>query len=100
MEAAARGTSDIKRMYQINIAQATEVNSGLYGAVTLEGLVGYSGLAANSIKPVTKTLVMDLLANGWPAALDKAEGLAIVNDSTIFIGNDNDFGANSTLIMA
>ena len=96
LEAAARGTSDIKRMYQINIAQATEVNSGLYGAVTLEGLVGYSGLAANSIKPVTKTLVMDLLANGWPAALDKAEGLAIVNDSTIFIGNDNDFGANST----
>lgn len=96
LEAAARGTSDVKRMYQINIAQATPVNSGLYGAVTLEGLVGYGGLAANNIKPVTKTLVMDLLANGWPAVLDKAEGLAIVNDSTIFIGNDNDFGANST----
>ena len=96
LEAAARGTSDVKRLYQINIAQATAVNSGLYGAVTLEGLVGYSGLAANNIKPVTKTLVMDLLANGWPVVLDKAEGLAIVNDSTIFIGNDNDFGANST----
>lgn len=96
LEATARGTSDVKRMYQINIAQATPVNSGLYGAVTLEGLVGYGGLAANNIKPVTKTLVMDLLANGWPAVLDKAEGLAIVNDSTIFIGNDNDFGANST----
>lgn len=96
LEAAARGTSDIKRMYQINIAQATAVHSGLYGGVTLEALVGMNGLTANNIKPVTKTLVMDLLANGWPAALDKAEGLAIINDSTIYIGNDNDFGGNST----
>lgn len=96
LEAAARGTSDIKRLYQINIAQATPVTSGLYGGVTLEALVGINGLTANNIKPVTKTLVMDLLANGWPAVLDKAEGLAIINDSTIVIGNDNDFGGNSS----
>lgn len=35
---------------------------------------------------------MDLQAHGWPVSLEKAEGLAIVNDSTLFIGNDNDFG--------
>lgn len=97
LEAAARGTSDIKRLYQININQATAVHSGLYGSLTLEGLVDTTGLANNGIKPVTKTLVMDLLASGWPAALDKAEGLAIINDSTIAIGNDNDFGQTSPL---
>lgn len=92
LEAAARGTTDIKRLYQININQATSVNSGLYGGLTLEALVDSAGLAAKGIKTVTKTLVMDLLANGWPAVLDKAEGLAIINDSTIAICNDNDFG--------
>ena len=95
LDAAARGTSDIKRMYMININQATAVNSGLYGGLTVEALADSTGLANNGIKPVTKTLVMDLLASGWPAALDKAEGLAIINDSTIAIGNDNDFGQSS-----
>lgn len=95
LDAAARGTSDFKRMYMININQATAVNSGLYGGLTVEALADSTGLANNGIKPVTKTLVMDLLASGWPAALDKAEGLAIINDSTIAIGNDNDFGQTS-----
>lgn len=97
LESAARGASDIKRLYRININQATSVTSGLYGSLTLEGLIDSTGLANNGIKAVTKTLVMDLLASGWPATLDKAEGLAIINDSTIAIGNDNDFGQKSTL---
>jgi len=92
LEAALRGTTDIKRMYKINISAATPVHSGLYSGVTLEALVDAAGLGINGIVPVTKMLVMDLLASGWPAALDKAEGLAIINDSTIAIGNDNDYG--------
>lgn len=95
LEAALRGTSDYKRLYKISLNGATVVNSGLYGTATLEGLVDSAGLAGKSITPVKKTLVMDLLANGWPAALDKAEGLAILNDSTIFICNDNDYGQSS-----
>lgn len=97
LEAAARGTSDIKRLYMININRATAVHSGLYtsGSKTLEALIDSAGLAANAITPVRKTLVMDLLANGWTPAYDKAEGLAIINDSTIAICNDNDFGASS-----
>jgi len=98
LDAAARGTSDIKRLYTININQATVVNSGLYGGTTtVEGLIDSAGLAAYGIKAVKKTLVMDLLANGWPAALDKAEGIAILNDSTIAISNDNDFGQTCPL---
>ena len=98
LDAAARGTTDIKRLYTININQATVVNSGLYGGTTtVEGLADSTGLAAFGIRAVRKTLTMDLLASGWPAALDKAEGLAIINDSTIAIGNDNDFGQTCPL---
>lgn len=92
IEAGLRGSSDIKKIYKINIAAATAVHAGLYGTKTLEALVDSAGLANNGIVPVKKTLFLDLLANGWPAELDKAEGLAILNDSTIAVGNDNDYG--------
>ncbi len=95
LEAALRGTRDIKRVYKINITTATPVTSGLYGGSTLEALVDSTGLATNSIIPVKKTLVADLLALGWNPTLDKAEGLTIINDSTIAICNDNDYGQTS-----
>ncbi len=91
LEAAARGTTDIKRMYLINIAAATPVHSGLYGTQTLEALVDSVGMASKGLVAVRKTLFMDLLANGWPSSYDKAEGLSIINDSTIAICNDNDY---------
>ena len=97
LEAALRGTTDIKRMYRIELNGATPVTSALYNGLTLEALVDTTGLSAQGIKPVKKTLVMDLLANGWPSVLDKAEGLAILNDSTIAITNDNDYGQSSPL---
>src|SRR6478735_8500100 len=95
--AAARGTSDFKRVYKIDITGATPVTSGLYSGVTLEQLVDATGLTANSITPVGKTLFVDLLTHNWPSVLDKAEGLAIINDSTIAICNDNDFGQTCPL---
>ena len=95
LEAAARGTSDTKKIYKININGATAVSAGLYSGKTVEGLVDAAGLSANSITPVKKTLFFDLLANGWPSELDKAEGLAIINDSTIAVCNDNDYGQSA-----
>ncbi len=92
IEAATRGTSIKKNIYLINIGQATPVTSDLYNGMTVEALADSAGLAAQGIKAVQKTLFMDLTANGWPDALDKSEGLAIINDSTIAVGNDNDFG--------
>ncbi len=92
IEAAARGTSDIKKIYKINISGATAITAATYSGQTLEALATTSNLAANNIVPVSKTLFMDLLTNGWPTVLDKAEGLAILNDSTIALCNDNDFG--------
>lgn len=96
VEAAARGNTNIKKIYKINIVGATAITSAdTYSGSTVEALVDAAGLSANSITPVAKTLFMDLMANGWPAELDKAEGLAIVNDSTIAICNDNDYGQMS-----
>lgn len=95
IEAAIRGTSDYRRVYKISLNGATPVTSGLYGGNTLEALVDSTGLAGQSITPVRKSLFMNLLANGWPVALDKAEGIAILNDSTVFLCNDNDYGQSS-----
>ena len=92
VEAGLRGTTDRKFIYKVNISQATPVTSGLYSTKTLEALVDEAGLTANNIVPVKKTLFMDLLANSWPSVLEKAEGIAIINDSTIALTNDNDFG--------
>jgi secreted PhoX family phosphatase len=92
IEAALRGTGDKKNIHWISINGATAVNSGLYGGKTLEALVDSAGLASQGIKPVKKKLFMDLNAYGWDPNLDKPEGLAIINDSTIAVGNDNDFG--------
>ena len=93
LEAALRGTKDVRRLYKITLNGATQVTGGaVYGGKTLEALVDETGLTANGIIPMKKTLVMDLLANGWPVELEKAEGLAIINDSTIAIANDNDYG--------
>jgi hypothetical protein len=92
LEAAIRGKSNFQRLYKIDMSNATNVNSGLYNGVTLEALANQAGLNSNSIIPVTKTFLMELKSKGWPVELDKAEGLAIINDSTIAIGNDNDYG--------
>ena len=95
IEAATRGTTDLKYIYKINISGATAVTSHLYSGTSVEGLINAGGLSANGITPVSKTLFLDLKANSWPAALDKSEGLAIINDSTIVVGNDNDYGQSS-----
>lgn len=92
IEVGIRGTTDSKKVYKIDISGATPVTSALYDGKSLEALVDGAGLDANGIVPVGRTLFLDLVANGWPAALDKAEGLAIVNDSTIVLCNDNDYG--------
>ncbi len=95
IEAGARGTTDRKKIYKLDITGATPVTSALYSGKTVEGLVDSTGLFANNIIPVKKKLVIDLLANGWTPSLDKSEGLAIINDSTLAVCNDNDYGQSS-----
>ena len=98
IEQAARGAQNVKKMYTIDISTATPVLNGLSyssNTKTLEELENPVNLAANGITPVNKTLLFDLQATGWPTALDKAEGIAIIDANTIAICNDNDYGQTS-----
>lgn len=95
IEAGLRGATDRKNIYTININKATAITAALYGGKTLEELSDSAGLASQGIVPVKKKLFMNMLNNGWPNSLEKAEGLAILNDSTIAICNDNDYGQSS-----
>ncbi|MCF0069119.1 esterase-like activity of phytase family protein [Dyadobacter sp. CY261] len=90
----------IKKVYKVDIGNATDitdpangVNGKLFGGLTVEQLKTAANLTANGIKPVTKTLVADLMTD-IPTLYphDKAEGIAIINSTTIAISNDDDFG--------
>jgi 2',3'-cyclic-nucleotide 2'-phosphodiesterase (5'-nucleotidase family) len=94
----------LKRIYKINIAEATDVsdpadgpNGLLIGGKTLEQLSN-TELDNNNIKPVKKTLVADLLVDIPYYPHDKLEGLAIINDSTIVVINDDDFAAEANSV--
>lgn len=90
----------LKRIYKFDLAGATDLSdptdaaSGkLYGTKTVEELKDQAGLATAGIVPVTKTLVLDLVA-GMPSVYphDKPEGLALIGNNRLAIANDDDFG--------
>ncbi len=54
--------------------------------------------AWSAVVPLKKTLLLDLNALGWSA--EKAEGLAVVDSTTLALVNDNDFGLRSILTDA
>ena len=91
------GPAAQKKIYLIDVSKATDISdpansaAGLtIGGKTLEQMSD-ADLSANRIVPVTKTLVVDLLAHGYTH--DKAEGVALIDGGrTIAVSNDDDFG--------
>lgn len=62
-----------------------------------------SGVAVNaanyaSVVTLKKTLLFDLNSTGWLA--EKAEGLALVDENTLALTNDDDFGLSSIMFDA
>ena len=53
--------------------------------------------SGDAVRLVEKSLVLDLASAGWPAGLEKPEGLAVLDDRTLAIVNDNDYGLDSPL---
>ncbi len=93
-----KSPSKLKRIYKIDISQAIDIsdpddspNGKRVNGKTLEQLSD-AELKDAGIVPVTKELVVDLLAlpGGYPH--DKAEGLAVISDTMIAVSNDDDFG--------
>jgi hypothetical protein len=86
----------IKRVYKIDLKGATDVSDPangadgmLFGGKSLESIAP-ADLQAAGIVPVKKELLVDLLELGYPH--DKPEGITIIDDRTIAISNDDDFG--------
>ena len=81
-----------KLIYKIDLRTGTTLaaNSQL-AAEALDSL----GLVQAGYLPVRKTMVLDLLTTSYDPTIGKAEDLAIVNDSTLAVGNDNDFGVDA-----
>ncbi|MEM7130035.1 MAG: choice-of-anchor I family protein [Chloroflexota bacterium] len=91
---SATGPSSQKYIFKISLDGATNLEEmeglpiGPDGALERQGLVG---LAMVGIKPVQKDLYVDLAAIGYHQG-DKPEGLALIDENTIAVLNDNDFG--------
>ncbi|MES2733957.1 MAG: esterase-like activity of phytase family protein [Bacteroidota bacterium] len=88
-----------KRVYKIDITNATDISDAangekgkLYGGKTVDELLDTPALQAAGITPVSKSLLVDILKLSLSYPHDKAEGLAIINSTTIAISNDDDFG--------
>jgi len=66
----------------------------------ISSITGAASGAADYSKviPLKKTKLFDLNAAGWLA--EKAEGLALVDDRTVALINDNDFGVGTLLFGA
>lgn len=95
LEHAAKKDENVKKIFKIDISQATPIAREDFNGKTLEQLENAENCIVNGIVPVQKTLYMDLLANGWDASHKKPEGITVVNDTTIAVINDNDFGVDS-----
>lgn len=85
----AFGAAARKRIYRIDIDAATNF-LGYDLPVGVE-LQSDAGLAALGITPAAKTLFVDLGAIGYNR-VDKTEGLALIDENTLAVINDDDFG--------
>ncbi len=85
-------------IYVVDIANATDI-TGINAPDDrpLETLDSINEVEAQGVKYVKKTLVLDLVSQGWEPG--KAEGIALLPDHrTIAICSDNDFGMKSKVV--
>ncbi|OKH33733.1 hypothetical protein NIES2101_39680 [Calothrix sp. HK-06] len=83
-----------KLIYQIDLADATNINGLTPVGKTIEQL-SRSELAAANINPVSKNLIVNAAQVGY-TGVDKLEGLALVAPNTLALINDNDFNVAGT----
>jgi len=104
---AANPTSVMKHVYKITLSSGTEIEgmslaTGMVQdaalGLTIDGKTleevalasGWEALAAKGIVPVSKSLVVDMVAEvDYPH--DKMEGLIVFNETTLGVLNDDDF---------
>jgi hypothetical protein len=94
----------VKRIYRVDLRDATDVSGDpasprglLVEGRTLEELTidaedPAALLGSHGIRVAGKVLAADLLQLEAPYPHDKPEGIAILDDSTVTVSNDDDFG--------
>lgn len=87
-----------KKVYAFNLTGATDITAldTSYSGKSLDQMTA-SELSAVGVKPVGKVLHVDLVAAGY-ANVEKIEGLAWVDATTLAVVNDNDFGVAGIVI--
>ena len=92
------------RLMLVEVGNATDIAAAAFNPTTSDlEKSSMTGVAVNGavdyltgVTPMKKTLLLDLNAAGWLA--EKAEGLALVDASTLALTNDNDFGLSTVVL--
>jgi 3-phytase len=83
-------TDKVAKLYAADLSQATNIlGTGWDDPATSPSLEQVSDLAASGVTPLAKRLVIDL--SQLPETPEKIEGVAVIDDHTLAIANDNDF---------
>lgn len=103
-QGAAPSGKVFNKLMLVDLNAATDISAATYNAASSDlEKSSMAGAAVNGadwaqVKPMKKTLLLDLNAIGWAA--EKAEGLTLVDGSTIALANDNDFGMKTKMFDA
>jgi hypothetical protein len=88
------------RLYLVDTAGASDIHPNSSSDLERSAITGHpvGGADWRAITPLRKRLLVDLRMLGWKA--EKAEGLAMVDERTLALTNDNDYGIQSALFDA
>jgi hypothetical protein len=96
---AGNPSSSFKRVYRINISGASDVSDPTNSATgilinnkTLEVAAFDNEPGFASLKPVSKSLAINIIAAFPDFPHDKTEGIALIGNDLLAISNDDDFG--------
>ncbi len=78
------------KLYVFDIKAATDISNIKSGSDELEKVKDPAKLAALGVTRISKTYLGDLKDYGW--LMEKAEGLTVIDNRTLALINDNDFG--------
>lgn len=88
-------TDAVAKLYTADLRSATDV-LGRFDDATATPSLEQADLAAAGIAPVAKKLALDVTAS-VPGAPGKIEGIALLDEHTVALANDNDFGMTDGL---
>lgn len=103
-QGAAPSGKVFNKLMLVELKGATDIAAAAFNAATSDlekssmGGAAVNGADWTAVTPLKKTVLLDLNAIGWAA--EKAEGLTLIDDSTIALANDNDFGLKTKVFDA